>query len=290
MNEQQLKIRAWKIGTSLGAILIALIAVFIIKELASISHVGDAAPVNTITVSGTGNAYAVPNIATFTFTVSDTEKTVADAQSKVTAAENKAIAVVKSAGVSDADIQTTLYNISPQYQYQNAICPQQTSYNTSANSASVSSGLMVPTVAAAPATAIYCPPGKSVLTGYEVSETVQVKLRDLSKSGSLLASLGGAGVSNLNGPDFSVDNPDAVNAQARDKAITDAQAKAKTLASELGVSLGKVTNFSEDNGSYPRPVMYAAMASTGSAKSAAPEISTGQNQFTSNVTITYEIK
>jgi uncharacterized protein YggE len=288
----------WNVTTAFVIVLICAIVIATVKVAGSIPYTNGSNPnQNTITVNGTGNAYAIPNIATFSFTVSDTEKTVVDAQTKTTAAEKSTLAVVRAAGVADKDIQTQYYSISPQYQYQNAVCPEPAVYNSSvssatAGSASVSNGVMVPSIVTAPstATAIYCPSGKSVLTGYQVSESISVKLRDLSKAGSLLASLGSAGVSNLNGPSFDVDNPDSVNAQARSTAITDAQSKAKELAKELGVSLVRITSFSENNGSYPQPIMYAMSAGTGSTKAAAPEIATGQQEVSDNVTITYEIR
>lgn len=295
MNQEQLKTKAWKIGCGVGVLLMLFLLAASLKELSSISHVGDAAPVNTITVNGTGKAYAIPNVATFSFTVSDTEKTVADAQTKATTAANSALTVVHAAGVADKDIQTQYYSISPQYEYRNAVCPTPAIYNSSASSvsvgsASVSSGVMIPTSASVPATPIYCPSGKSVLTGYQVSESVSIKLRDLSKAGSLLADLGSAGVSDLNGPSFDVDNPDSVNAEARSLAIVDAQSKAKELVKELGVSLVRISSFSENNGSYPGPIMYAMNTSAGSAKTAAPEIAAGQQEVNDNVTITYEIR
>jgi uncharacterized protein YggE len=142
-----------------------------------------------------------------------------------------------------------------------------------------------------PATPIYCPPGKSVITGYDVSESVSVKLRDTTKAGTLLVALGTLGVTDLNGPSFDVDNPDAVQSQARTIAIADAQSKAKVLAEQLGVQLVRIVSFSDDNGSYPQPVMYAMNASVGATKAAAvPDISTGQQKVTDNVTITYEIE
>ena len=147
---------------------------------------------------------------------------------------------------------------------------------------------MIPTIAPTP---VYCPSGRQVLTGYDVSESVSVKLRDLSKAGSLLASLGSTGVENLNGPSFDVDNPDAIQAEARTKAIADARTKADALASELGVRIVRVVSFSENNGSYPGPIMYAMNASTGAApKAAAPEIAAGQQKVTDSVTVTYEIQ
>ena len=90
--------------------------------------------------------------------------------------------------------------------------------------------------------------------------------------------------------DLTVDDQDALNAQARDKAISNAKAKADVLAKSLGVSIVRVVGFSE-NGS--GPVYYAKTMSAGMAMDAvapAPEIATGQNKITSNVSITYEIQ
>jgi hypothetical protein len=301
MNQEQLKIKAWKIGYGVGILLMLFLLAASLKELSSISHVGDSAPVNTITVSGTGDTYAVPDVATFTFTVSDTEKTVADAQTKATTEVNAALAVVRAAGVADKDIQTEDYSINPQYEYQNAVCPQPVIYNSSGSSGSAgsgsvssgsvsgSSGVMIPTIAPAPSTAIYCPPNKEVLTGYQVSESISVKLRDLSKAGSLLVSLGSAGVSNLNGPSFTVDNPDAVQAQARAKAIADAQSKARELAKELGVSIVRVTSFNDNSGGYAYPMMAMATNASAGASAPAPQVPAGQQKVTDTVSITYEI-
>jgi len=168
---------------------------------------------------------------------------------------------MKDGGVAEKDIQTTSYNINPHYEYQSSIC--------NANS---------------------CPPSKSILTGYDVSESVTIKVRDLSKAGALFTSIGTLGVQNVNGLNFSVDKPESVQAEARGKAISNAQDKAKELAKQLGVSIVRVTSFSE-NGSYPRPVMYnmAASAKDMVAPQAAPEIAVGEQKVTSNVTITYEI-
>jgi hypothetical protein len=286
----------WNVATAFVIVLMCAAVIATIKVAGSIPYTNSNNPdQNTITVNGTGKAYSIPNIATFSFTINDTEKTVVDAKTKVTTAEKSALSVVRAAGVADKDIDTQYYSISPQYEYQNAVCPTPAVYNSSASSgvagsASVSSGIAIPTSAPVSVSPIYCPSGKSVLTGYQVSESISVKLRDLSKAGSLLTSLGSAGVNDLNGPSFDVDNPDNVNAQARSAAIADAQSKAKELAKELGVSLVRITSFSENNGSYPQPIMYAMNASAGSAKAAAPEIAAGEQQVNDSVTITYEIR
>jgi len=296
MNQEQLKIKAWKIGCGVGILLMLFLLAASLKELSSISHIGDTAPINSISVNGTGDAYAIPDVATFTFTVTDTEKAVADAQTKVTTLANSALAIVRAAGVADKDIQTEDYSINPHYTYENAVCPQPGVYNSnapseSAGSASVSNGVMIPSIATAPSTLIYCPPNKEVLTGYDVSESISVKLRDLTKAGSLLVSLGSAGVGNLNGPSFTVDNPDAIQAQARSIAITDAQSKAKELAKELGVRIVRVQSFNDNSGGYVYPMMaMSAKVSNGGTAPPTPEVPAGQQKVTDTVSITYEIQ
>ena len=268
--------KIWKITSWIGILLIVVLAIGSLIGLKVLTLSPNSNNKNqttpTIVVSGTGDAYSVPDVATFSFSVTVNAKTVTDAQTQATAKINSALKTVREAGVEDKDIQTTSYNINPHYDYQNAVCPM---------------------IARADGTPTYCPPGKSVLTGYDVSQTITVKIRNLDNAGTLFASIGALKVDNLNGLNFSVDNPDTIQAQAREKAITDAKSKADLLASQLGVRLVKVINFSEDNGgSYPRPVMYAmtdAVSASGKGI-VAPEIPAGQQKVTSNVTITYEIQ
>jgi uncharacterized protein YggE len=266
MNLQK---RAWQVGIFAGVVLSVYLVALAVGQLKSIAYIGSGiAATNTISVTGTGDAYAVPDVATFSFGVTQTSKTVTDAQSKATAKIAAALKAVRDAGVKDEDIQTTNYSINPHYEYQNAVCPAATNGSVS-----------------------YCPPGKSVLTGYDVSETITVKVRDLNKAGDIFASIGSLEVENINGLDFSVDKPADIQADARGKAIADAQSKAGQLASQLGVRLVRVVNFSEDNGgSYPRPMYAMAGVASVSDKAAAPEIPAGQQKVTSNVTVTYEIQ
>ncbi|HVM58797.1 MAG TPA: SIMPL domain-containing protein [Candidatus Paceibacterota bacterium] len=219
---------------------------------------------DTITVTGDGQATMAPDIATVSFTVQNSAAAVADAQSKTTTQANKAIAYVKSQGIADKDIRTLSYDISPQYSYAQPCAPGE-----------------------------LCPnyyPGSPKITGYQVSETIQVKVRNLDSVGTILGGLGDQGVQNVNGPDFALDDPTAGNDAARADAIAKAKAQATTLASQLGVHLGKIVNFSESSGGYPYPVMYGAGASADSAKSVAPQVPTGENTYNSSVSITYEIR
>ncbi len=255
----------WKVGVVAVGLLAVFLAVVSIKELKSIAYVGKSdTVVNTITVDGTGDAVAIPDIATFSFTVTETAKAVVDAQKLATDKVNAALKAVRDGGVADKDIQTTSYNINPHYEYQNSVC-----------------------------TVNSCPPSKSVLTGYDVSQSTQVKVRDLSKAGALFASIGSLGVQNVNGLTFSVDKPDSVQAEARGKAITNAETKANTLASQLGVSIVRVVSFSENNGNIIRPMAYGLGASDKAMMTsavAAPEVSVGEQKVSSSVSITYEIR
>jgi uncharacterized protein YggE len=137
----------------------------------------------------------------------------------------------------------------------------------------------------------YCNPGKQVLVGYTASESITVKVRNTDTVGDIMQALGTTGVSGLSGPDFSIDNPDALQAQARKLAIDDAKAKAQVLAKDLGVTLGKIESFSDNSSS---PIMYAenkTMSLSAAVPAAAPAvIPKGQNTITSDVTITYEIR
>ena len=252
----------------MAALALGMLALFLlvatVSELRAYNYIGAGIqPADTITVTGEGKVTAVPDTATFTFTADETASDVATAQSKATTAANTVINYLKQQGIADIDIQTTDYNVNPQYEYSAQIC--------------VSNG--------------YCPPTKQTISGYEVSQTVSVKVTDITKAGTLLAGVGTRGVSDVSGLTFTVADQDALDAQARDKAIADAQSKAKELASALGVSLIRVTGFSENNNRMLAPTYATASGAVSKDMAAvAPEIPTGQNTTTSDVSVTYEIR
>jgi uncharacterized protein len=235
---------------------------------------------NTISFSGTGEISAAPDLATVSLTIIENAKEMKNAQDKVTAKETAVLAFLDKSGVAKKDIKTENYSSYPKYEYQKAICPPRLLLpETDVSSGSVSSST------------VYCPSGKQVLTGYEVSENISVKIHDLTKAGDLVQGIGDVGISNISGPNFSIDKEDALKEQARKIAIDDAKAKAKTLSKDLGVRLVRIVSFSE-NGNYP--TMYSSKAigmdSVGSGQAPAPALPTGENKITSNVTITYEIR
>ncbi|MBI5469700.1 SIMPL domain-containing protein [Candidatus Kaiserbacteria bacterium] len=245
--------------TMLGIFLVIL-AVSSLKEFRFIGS--GVTATNTITVSGTGEVFAVPDRATFSFTVMKTAKDVTTAQTDVNTKGNDIIAYLKSQGVDEKDIQTTDYSVNPHYEYSQSVC-----------------------------TNGYCP-GRQTLTGYDVSETVTVKVKDPTKAGTLLSGIGSKGATNVSGLSFTVEDETALEAQARQEAIDDAREKAKELAKQLGVSLVRVVGFSENGrgGQIYYAKAMSADSGMGSAAAPAPEIATGQNKITSDVSVTYEIK
>ena len=223
---------------------------------------GDLTKMSTIDVSGTGIAFAIPDVASESFTVEEKASTVHEAQTTVSTKVNSIVAFLKTAGVAEKDVQTTNYSAYPEYNYP------------------------------IPCTDRICPATSSQpkLLGYTVSEMVTVKIRDTSSVGKIIDGLGTLGVTGLSGPDFTVDNTDVINAAARAKAITDAKAKAQVLANDLGVSLVRIVKFSENNGGGYAVPMYAKADMAGGGAAPTSQLPAGQNKYTSDVTITYEIE
>ncbi len=254
-----------------GAVALALLSLFLLAATVyafkSVAYIGSGvSATNTISVSGEGEVFAVPDTATFSVTIQERAKDVATAQTAATKKNNDVIAYLKEAGVDEKDIQTADYNVNPQYEYTNGVCREG-----------------------------YCQPGTQKLVGFEVTQTLTVKVKDTDKAGELLSGVGSKGASSVSGLSFTIDDQDQLEADARDKAIADAQTKAENLAASLGVSIVRIVGFSENEYqpyyAYGRGGVAMDVAVAQEAKAApSPELPVGQNKITSNVNITYEIR
>lgn len=231
---------------------------------------GGVAATNTISVSGAADVYASPDIANVSFTVREENVKVSAAQTKVTTKVAAALASVRKLGVDEKDIKTENYSSYPKYEWQEGkkvMCPLGVSY---------------------------CPPtpGKQVITGYEVAQSVSVKVRNIDSVNSIVEALANAGVTEMQGPNFAIDKEDDLKADARKQAIEKARAKAEVLAHDLGVSLVRIVSFSENEGGrvyYAKAMMDSTAVGMGGA-APSPELPAGQTKITSNVTVTYEIR
>ncbi len=249
---------------------LGLLAVFLfiaaIGELKGLRYIGTGvAATNTITVSGEGEVFAVPDTATFSVTVQEEAKEVKDAQTVATEKINDIIAYLKEQDIDEKDIKTTDYNVYPQYDYIQTAC---------------SGG--------------YCPGGTQKLRGFQVSQTLTIKVRDTEQAGELLSGVGTLGASSVSGLSFTIDDEDGLKAEAREMAIEDARVKASELSKDLNVRLVRVVGFSESDYGYPVPFAYgrggADMAVAQEAKASAPDVPVGENKIVSSVSVTYEIR
>ena len=114
----------------------------------------------TISVSGEGEVMAVPDVGQFSFAVKAEAEDAATAQEESGLKINEIISYLKEQGIEDKDIKTQNYNLYPTYRYEDKICPVGT----------------------------YCP-RERVEDGFEVSQTVQVKVRNTDDSGKIIAVL-----------------------------------------------------------------------------------------------------
>jgi len=247
---------------AMAVVLIAFLAIQTINGIKAYDYIGSGVVQNTISVTGDGEVFATPDIATFTWTVTETGANVKEAQSKATTKINAALESLKQNGIEGKDIKTLNLNANPKYEFNQIIC---TSFN--------------------------CPPAKQTLVGYEMTQTVQVKVRAVDNTGKVIDGVTSAGVSEVSSLSFTVDDQDVLIAQARGEAIKKAKAKAEALAKDLDVRLVRVVSFTE--GGYPTPIMYKmdSMAfGVGGEASTAPSLPMGENKITSNVTITYEVR
>lgn len=178
-----------------------------------------ASPPRVITMSGHGEARAIPDTAMLSAGVSAQAPTAAAALSANTARMQAVMAALKKQGIPDKDIQTSNFSISPQYTNGNGQAPR--------------------------------------ITGYQANNQVEVRLEDVGKLGVTLDALVTAGANQMNGVSFSIRNDTALLAQARAAAVAEARLKAETFARAAGVGLGSILSIGEAGNEGPRP-MYAA--------------------------------
>jgi uncharacterized protein YggE len=270
MENIEEKKKLFKILFVLFSVMSLFVVVKIYSEIKKVSMLGESAQPTVISVAGHGEVNAVPDIANIYFNIdSGTEKTVKEAQAKVAEIEKKALDVLKQNKIDLKDIKTQFASFNPKYENR---------YVTHGGVEAL-------------CTIGYCNNNKQVLVGYEASESLTIKVRNVDDVGKIMQALGTTGVSNLNGPNFSIDDEDMVKVQAKKKAIDDAKEKAEVLAKDLRVRLGKIASFSE-SGNY-NPPYYAKtmmMDSVAGSPSAPAQLPKGENTISSDVTITYEIR
>ncbi len=206
-----------------------------------------------IWVTGEGSVSVVPDVAILTLGVEAQEDTVEEAMDEASEAMDAIIEALLDNGVAEEDIQTRWFTIYPVRDWIN---------------------------------------GHAVLLGYEVSNTVTVKIRDMDNVGHIIDEVAEAGgdLTRISGVSFTIDDPDPYYDQAREEAILDAMAEAQQMASLTGVGLGPPIYISEGYNYAPYPVyMDYSYAAYGEGNYTTP-ISPGQTEVSVTVQIVFSIE
>ena len=203
-----------------------------------------------LSVSATAESRRVPDVATISTGVV-TQAADANAAMRANAAQmDKVMAAIRAAGIAERDVQTSGINLNPQYRYIENQAPS--------------------------------------ITGYQASNTVNVKVRDLSKLGKVLDAFVASGANQVNGPSFEVDKPEQAYDEARLAALQKAQARAKTYADALGLNVRRIVSISEGGASFPRPMpMMRTMAADAVQKETA--VSPGETALSVNIDVVFEL-
>lgn len=208
-----------------------------------------------IVVTGEGDAAIAPDLAVVSLSVAETRKTAREALDVTNGAMASVIDALKKGGVAARDLQTSGLSIQAQYSY-----PQNDDGT----------------------------PRPPVLTGYMVSNTLTIRIRDVAKVGAIIDQAVTLGVNQGGDIRFTNDDPAKTIASARTEAVKDAVEKAKTLADAAGVKLGRILEISEaSTAPDPRPLMSARMAKD--AAEAVP-VEAGENSYAVNVNVTFAIE
>ncbi len=203
-------------------------------------------------INATGSVGRVPDLAIISAGVVTRSATASGAISDNAARMERVRAALKRAGIADRDIQTSSINLNPDYRYQENQPP--------------------------------------VLTGYQASNNVSVKFRDIRNSGRILDALVAEGANQINGPSLTIDKPETAYDEARTKAIVAGRARADLYARSLGMRVARLLSVSESGG-YARPPMpMAERGMVAMASDAKTQIDPGTQDIEITLAMSFELQ
>ena len=243
----------WAFVAAAGALLVGLVAGPVLagalapRPYAPVNGATDQPPEHTISVAGSGKVVVVPDLATVRLGVVIERGSAKAAREAAAESMTRVVAAIKKLGIDEKDIATANVSLNAVYDYPNNQAPR--------------------------------------IRGYQLQNTVSVTVRDLDKLSDVLDNGVGAGATSIDGISFDVADRAASEAKAREAAVTDAKAKAETLASGLGVRISGVASVSEQ---VSTPVWYDR-AYAGAAAPAAEDASTPVLPGTTDIVITVQV-
>lgn len=211
---------------------------------------GPGAATSIIQVSGRGSVHAEPDMATIRIGVVTEDANVQHALSANTAATAKVVSELQAASIDKKDLKTSNFSIYPQYR------PERDSES------------------------------RHQISVYRVSNTVTVTIRDIAKLGEILTRAVAAGSNQINGPSFSISDPEKYLNEARKKAVENAMAKAQAYAAAAGMRLGTILEMREPG--LPAPAFAATLAR--SAAAAPVPIEAGEERLEAQIFLAIELK
>ena len=197
-----------------------------------------------VTVTGEATVAVAPDSAMIRIGVSSQDKTAREASDANAKQMTAVLAAIKSNNIAERDIQTSRLSLQPQYD------PNKS--------------------------------GTARLTGFQATNQVTVRIRDIGNLAAILDSAISAGANEMSGIEFIVSEQSKLLDRARDDAIADAHRKADLYAKAAGAKLGHVVAISEE-GSAPPPRPMQAL------RAGAVPISPGEQTLRAVVTVSYEL-
>ncbi|MGE4460640.1 SIMPL domain-containing protein [Stenotrophomonas acidaminiphila] len=204
-----------------------------------------------LNISAQAEARRVPDVATLSAGVVTQAADGNTAMRENAVQMDKVMAAIRAAGIAERDIQTSGVNLNPQYRYADNEAPK--------------------------------------ITGYQASNTVSLKVRDITRLGKVLDSLAAQGANQINGPSFEIDQPEPVYDEARLAALKKAQARAETYAKSLGLRVRRIVSISEgSSGGFRPPMPMMAMARAGKAEMDTA-VAPGETTLSVNLDVVFEL-
>lgn len=216
---------------------------------------GHAMKMRVLPVTASAEVRRAPDKATVSAGVITESRKSTEASAENAAKMSAIYHALQQAGIARSDIETSRYSLNPEYDYENKRKPR--------------------------------------IVGYTANNFVTVTTTDLSKVGAIIDALSNAGANNISRVQFALSDPDSAEAEALDKAIKKARAKAQAIANSAGVSLGELQSLTINGGRYsPYSRGQDEVIVTASRIKAAPStpINYGENTIKTSVTMVYEMR
>ena len=196
-----------------------------------------------VTVTGEATIAVAPDAAVIRIGVSSQDKTARGASDANARQMTAVLAAIKDSGINERDVQTSSLSLQPQYD------PNK---------------------------------GNARLTGFQATNQVTIKIRDINKLPTVLDRAIAAGANEMSGIEFIVSEQSRMLDQARGDAIADARRKADLYAKAAGVKLGSIISISEEGpAQQPRPMQ--------AMRAGAVPIAPGEQNLKAIVTVSYEL-